>query len=196
MAASTTLGKCNSSDARRFSHFDGRVVSAIRKLEDIPLKRSAARQASSLLAWDMLCGLVADVAKSNDATCLKDEDGRPWAEIAAYRHGASISHSRGWVVVAVAVDPGLLIGIDLEYRDEGRSIPEMAEQLGLPRTTSVSDFYDAWCRYEAIFKATGESDPVVQLDLSPVVLPVPADFASSLVMVDAREKSHPDSINR
>jgi len=185
VAASTTLGKSNSSDARRFFHFDGRVVSVIHKLEDATLKRSAARQASSLLAWDMLCDLVADVAKGNDATCFKDEDGRPWAKIAAYRHGASISHSRGWVVVAVAIDPGLLIGVDLEYRDEGRSIPEMAEQLGLPRTTSVSDFYDAWCRYEAIFKATGESDPDVQLDLSPVVLPVPADFASSLVMVDA-----------
>lgn len=185
MAASTPTGKRNLPEVRRFSYFDGKVICAVCMLDDVPATRRAARRDASLMAWHILKEHVEEIACGKASTCVKDDEGRPWADIAGVRHGASISHSGGLVAIAIAIDPGLLVGVDLEYCDPNRSISEMAPLLGLSPSISVSDFYAAWCRYEAIFKATGESDPIAQPAIPSMVLQLPVNFASSLVVTDA-----------
>jgi phosphopantetheinyl transferase len=55
----------------------------------------------------------------------------------------------------------------------------------MPHATGIRAFYDGWCRYEALFKATGIVDPDQQRHLNPVTeisIEVPADFAGKLVV--------------
>ena len=184
MAASTTIEKGELLDGRQVFHFDRRVICSFGMLGNAPVKRRALRKTSTAMAWRMLNDLVAGGAQGQENRCFKDDNGRPWGEISGVRHSASISHSRDLIAVAVGIDPMVSVGIDVEYRDANRPVAEMAHLLGLSPTTPVLDFYDAWCRYEAIFKATGESDPMAQADLPSVALSLPSCFSGSLVTVE------------
>ena len=184
MAENRNKAQQNLPDMQRFSYFNGKVIGAVCVLNDAPVTRKAARQGASVMAHEMLRTLMAEIADGKESTLIKDAEGRPWAEIAGGRHGASISHSRNVVAVALAIEPGIVVGVDLEYRDPTRSIPEMAPLLGMPSDISVADFYDAWCRYEAVFKATSEVDPIAQraeTEMPAVTLTLPENFASCLV---------------
>lgn len=187
MAENPNTAKRNLPDMQHFSYFNGKIIGAVCVLNDAPVTRKAARHEASVMAHEMLCTLMAEIADGKESTLIKDAQGRPWAEIAGLRHGASISHSRNVVTVALAIEPGIVVGVDLEYRDPTRSIPEMAPLLGMPSDISVADFYDAWCRYEAVFKATGEVDPLAQraqTEIPTVTLSLPENYASCLVAID------------
>ncbi|NIZ01705.1 4'-phosphopantetheinyl transferase family protein [Thalassospira lucentensis] len=187
MAENPNTAKQNLPDMQRFSYSNGKVIGAVCVLNDAPVTRKSARHGASVKAHEMLRTLMAEIADGNESTLIKDAQGRPWAEISGGRHGTSISHSRNVVAVALAIKPGIEVGVDLEYCDPTRSIAEMAPLLGMPSDISVADFYDAWCRYEAVFKATGEVDPLAQRDkteIPSVTLTLPENFASCLVAID------------
>lgn len=212
MATSTTFGIDLLPGMKHCSALDEGVVYAIRTHgAELPTARSSRREVSAL-AHELL-GLLARkvVSESTDlpragiqdagphddighdlgdgqGLVFKDADGRPWVR-GIDRDGAnlsaSISHSRHVIAVALATRPGISVGIDIEYKDAGRPVADMAEQLLLPRSASPDDFYQAWCRYEAVFKATGIIDPQAQKRVSPVVEHVPklsAGFAGRLVV--------------
>ncbi|WP_412558818.1 4'-phosphopantetheinyl transferase family protein [Thalassospira sp. MIT1370] len=191
---------------------DKGVVYAIRTLgAELPTARSSRREMSALAhellrllarkviseCTDFLRSGIQDAGPHDDIVyehddgqgpVFKDADGRPWVR-GIDRDGAnlsaSISHSRHVIAVALATRPGISVGIDIEYKDARRPVADMAEQLLLPRSTSPDDFYQAWCRYEAVFKATGIIDPQAQKRVSPIeehVPKLPADFAGHLVV--------------
>lgn len=99
--------------------------------------------------------------------CGKDH-GRPY--VAGAPVDFSVSHSAGWLLVAVVADG--LVGVDLERVSDSRSVDDLANRvlgpaeqeqfLMVPRDERSGWFIRAWARKEAALKLTGHGI-IVQL---------------------------------
>jgi 4'-phosphopantetheinyl transferase len=95
---------------------------------------------------------------------------------------ASISHSRDLVCVALGCDEQIAVGIDIEYHEPNRNIDGVIQSLGWADVgLSAEAFYNAWCLYEARFKATGIVARNEQPEMRISALPVPAQYSGVLV---------------
>ena len=189
MSASATLGMGEEGAIKPSICCDDNLLYVIHVLEKYREMSRPPCHKVSAVAHEILAALVAMIANGADGTVIKDQDGRPWGKVADLSLAASISHSRHVVAVALATRADLTVGIDVEYMKPQRAIAELATQIAMPSSTGVRAFYDGWCRYEALFKATGVNDPERQRDLAPLTefdLQTPAGFAGKLV-VGARD---------
>lgn len=73
----------------------------------------------------------------------------------------SKSHSRSLVAAARITGPQAKVGIDIEYRAEGRNLAPIAAMLLESSQPGLAneDFYRMWTVYEAYFKAVGQHPP-------------------------------------
>lgn len=185
MATSTTFRMGRADLIKPSVCCGGDVFYVVHVLEDYREMRRPPRKDISAVAAEILLGLVTMVTGRKDNMVFKDHDGRPWVKAGDLSWAVSISHSRNVVSVALATRTNLSVGIDVEYRDASRPVAELASQISMPPATGIRAFYDGWCRYEALFKATGIVDPDQQRHLNPVTeisIEVPADFAGKLVV--------------
>lgn len=103
--------------------------------------------------------------------CGKDH-GRPY--VAGAPVDFSVSHSAGWLLVAVVADG--LVGVDLERVSDARAVDELANRvlgpaeqeqfLMAPRGDRPGWFIWAWARKEAALKLTGHGIVVPLADLN------------------------------
>jgi len=185
VATSTTFGIEGADGIEPTYCCDGNVVYVLYVLDDYREISRPPRKMISAVAHEILESLVAMIAGGSDGRVFKDQDGRPWVEIAGASLAVSISHSRNVIAVVLATQADLGVGIDVEYIDPRRPVAEMAVQIGMPSSTEIGDFYDGWCRYEALFKATGIVDPEQQgrlVEFMEIDLHMPAGFAGKLVV--------------
>lgn len=121
--------------------------------------------------------------------CGKDH-GRPY--VAGAPVDFSVSHSAGWLLVAVVA--GGLVGVDLELVSGSRAVDELANRvlgpaeqkqfLMVPRDERPGWFIWAWARKEAALKLTGHGIvvPLSRLDITgptAVVSPPPAGWPAT-----------------
>ncbi|MFH1806770.1 MAG: hypothetical protein ABID63_17965 [Pseudomonadota bacterium] len=163
--------------------FDNTIFWHWCRLPGLPDTRAERRRASSACAWRVLDVLaqtvLAGTASGFDA--VHTPTGRPVIRCGEMQFCASISHSRDTIAVALAARPDMLIGIDIEYRDPHRDIGGLSRWL-FDKGPPDRDFYQAWCNYEANFKATGVTDPLMQpvCDMMPCL--VGEDFAGAIAV--------------
>lgn len=123
---------------------------------------------------------------------------------------ASISHSGA--LVAVALTPGLPVGVDIELiglHDWQSLVATVCELSERQFARSVHDFFAYWTRKEAVLKATGEGlrTPMTRLTVSPpgsapalvsiagpavpacrmAQLPVPPGYAGAVAVLTASQ---------
>lgn len=185
MGTSTTFRMRRAGPIEPSVYCDRTVFGVVHVLKEYQDMRRPPRQEMSVAAHDILSGLAKMIFEGREGMVTKDQNGRPWVTLGDQSLAASISHSRNVVAVALATRPDLTVGIDIEYIDLQRPIAELAAQIDMSASIDVHGFYEGWCQYEALFKATGVLDPDQQKHLSPlaeILLDVPADFTGKLVV--------------
>ena len=105
----------------------------------------------------------ADISPS-EWTFSQDAAGKPYIAAPTTNLSFNLSHTREWVVCAVARHP--FIGIDIEHCERNSKIVPLAERffspqeyrklLRLPAVEQKSRFFDYWTLKEAYIKARGE----------------------------------------
>lgn len=163
--------------------FGGSVLWCWQRVDDLKGDRTEKRRQSSAQAWQMLGDLGhyiwPDIAGDGTYETVRQSSGQPGLIIDGVTHCASISHSRDLVAVAIAKDPDAMIGIDIEYRDPSRDIDALSRWL-FDGDADGRDFYQGWCDYEAAFKATGETDPVMQSRATLIAIETMDGFSGAL----------------
>lgn len=162
----------------------GSVLWSILRLEHgANESRRAQRLRSSSAAQSMLRDLALEHLGSSQAfEVSKEPSGRPVVRLSDKTLMASISHSRNLVSVALGCDEQIAVGIDVEYHEPDRNIEGMIRSLGWPDVgLSAEAFYNAWCLYEARFKATGIVARSEQPEMCVSALAVPAEHSGMLV---------------
>lgn len=170
------------------SAFDGTVLWCWQRRDDLPGDRAERRRQSSAHGWQMLDDLgrymCLDLAQGAASETVRQRSGRPGVIINGVTHCGSISHSRDLVAVAIARAPDIMIGIDIEYRDAKRDIAALSRWL-FDGDADGRDFYQGWCDYEAAFKATGETDPVMQSQATLIAIETVDGFSGALARLVA-----------
>ena len=146
---------------KTFHTFDKSVFWAVKLLTNPTGRRAEQRSLGSLQAQNMLTNLAITVFANDNLVISRDSVGRPWIDVNGRLYCASISHSRDLVAVALSLDPAIMIGIDVEFCNPERDIDALSRWLELDDAVD-GKFYWQWCRYEAIFKATGVNNPQIQ----------------------------------
>ncbi len=168
--------------------FGGNVLWCWQQVDDLKGDRTEKRRQSSAQAWQMLGDLGhyiwPDIAVDGTYETVRQGSGRPGLIIDGVIYCASISHSRDLVAVAIAKDPDAMIGIDIEYRDPSRDIDALSRWL-FDGDADGRDFYQGWCDYEAAFKATGETDPVMQSQATLIAIETMDGFSGALARLAA-----------
>ena len=168
--------------------FGGSVLWCWQRVDDLKGDRTEKRRQSSAQAWQMLGDLGhciwPDIAGDGTYETVRQSSGQPGLIIDGVTHCASISHSRDLVAVAIAKDPDAMIGIDIEYRDPSRDIDALSRWL-FDGDADGRDFYQGWCDYEAAFKATGETDPVMQSRATLIAIETMDGFSGALARLAA-----------
>lgn len=105
----------------------------------------------------------ADISPS-EWTFSQDAAGKPYIAAPTTNLSFNLSHTREWVVCAVARHP--FIGIDIEHSERNSKIVLLAERffsreeckalISLPAAQQKSRFFDYWTLKEAYIKARGE----------------------------------------
>ena len=168
--------------------FGGSVLWCWQRVDDLKGDRTEKRRQSSAQAWQMLGDLGhyiwPDIAGDGTYETVRQSSGQPGLIIDGVTHCASISHSRDLVAVAIAKDPDAMIGIDIEYRDPSRDIDALSRWL-FDGDADGRDFYQGWCDYEAAFKTTGETDPVMQSRATLIAIETMDGFSGALARLAA-----------
>jgi len=166
--------------------FEGSVLWCWQRIDDLKGDRAEKRRQSSMRGWQMLGDLGRhmwpDIAGDAAFETVRQSSGQPGLIINGVIHCASISHSRDLVAVAIAKDPDVMIGIDIEYRDPSRDIDALSRWL-FDGDANGRDFYQGWCDYEAAFKATGETDPLAQARATLIAIETIDRFSGALARV-------------
>jgi 4'-phosphopantetheinyl transferase len=94
----------------------------------------------------------------------QDDHGKPYIAAPHTELSFNLSHTKEWVVCAVALHP--FIGVDVEYCERNPRILSLAERFfsgrecqniaGLPSEQQKSRFFDYWTLKESYIKARGE----------------------------------------
>lgn len=152
-------------------------------------KRVHASTSAHKLLRELGCRVLESPAART--TIRKDDNGRPSLHVDDKVYPVSITHSREIVAVALCVDPVLSVGLDVEFRDPKRNIERLSRWIydGAPPAREPRDFYRDWCLFEAVFKATGNSNRVAQHEIpfEHQILDVAPDFAGVLVISAGRD---------
>jgi|GEM_PF-1955214 len=168
--------------------FEGSVLWCWQRIDDLKGERAEKRRQSSMRGWQMLGDLGRymwpDIAGDAAFETVRQSSGRPGLIIDGVIHCASISHSRDLVAVAIAKGPDVMIGIDIEYREPSRDIDALSRWL-FDGDADGRDFYQGWCDYEAAFKATGETDPVMQSRATLIAIEPMDGFSGALARLAA-----------
>ncbi|WP_213473154.1 4'-phosphopantetheinyl transferase family protein [Thalassospira tepidiphila] len=167
-------------------HFagNGSVLWSIFHLErSADQTRRSQRQHSSTIAQSLLRNLArTHLGPAEVFEVSKEPSGRPVIKLVGSTLMASISHSRDYVCVALAREEQMMVGIDVEFHEPNRNVEAMLQSVGCKDVgLSVEAFYDAWCRYEARFKATGIDERNKQPEMCVSTLPVPEQYTGILV---------------
>ena len=166
--------------------FEGSVLWCWQRIDDLKGDRAEKRRQSSAQAWQILGDLGRyiwpDIDGDGTYETVRQSSGQPGLIVNGVIHCASISHSRDLVAVAIAKDPDAMIGIDIEYRDPKRDIEALSRWL-FDGDADGRDFYQGWCDYEAAFKATGETDPVMQSQATLIAIETIEGFSGALARV-------------
>ncbi|MBP3126502.1 hypothetical protein [Thalassospira sp. ER-Se-21-Dark] len=163
---------------------NGSVLWSILRLEHgANESRRAQRLRSSNTAQSMLRNLAqVHLGPSQAFEVSKEPSGRPVVRLSDKALMASISHSRYLVCVALGCDEQIAVGIDVEFHEPGRNIESMIQSLGWADVgLSPEAFYNAWCLYEARFKATGIVARNEQPEMCISALAVAAQYSGMLV---------------
>jgi len=163
---------------------NGSVLWSILRLEhDSNESRRAQRLRSSSAAQSILRNLAqVHLGPSQAFEVSKEPSGRPVVRLSDKTLMASISHSRNLVCVALGCDEQIAVGIDVEYHQPDRNVESMIQSLGWADVgLSAEAFYNAWCLYEARFKATGIVARNEQPEMRVSGLVVPTQYSGMLV---------------
>jgi len=170
---------------------NGSVLWSILRLEHgADESRRAQRLRSSSAAHSILRNLaLKHLGPSQAFEVSKEPSGRPVVRLSDKALMASISHSRDLVCVALGCDEQIAVGIDVEYHQPDRNVESMIQSLGWADVGGAAEaFYNAWCLYEARFKATGIVARNEQREMCISALAVPMQYSGMLVWTSESQR--------